>query len=215
VESRIETVPSRRAGSPALTIMVGALAGLTWAAALRAFMIEIAGEASVFDWWGTFGAILIPGAIVGGLLGWGAARRVSGRGSRWFLLAPLLLAIAPLLQPGALIALFTTGLGGGAVGVALAIIGGGFALSGRGPLWARVLVAVPSVALTVGLAITGMVVDGSRLALASPRGLWLALMVVGLMILAVLATARGGGRGRGVAVPARAAAVPSASAPLS
>lgn len=66
-------------------------------------------------------------------------------------------------------------LGGGAVGVALYGLAAGYALSGRGRLWGRLvcgavaLTAIPLWALTV----TGF--GGPGLAVATPRGLWVAL----------------------------------------
>jgi hypothetical protein len=170
------------------SILLGALAGLTWAAALRAFMIELAGI-STFTWWGTFGAILLPAGIVGALLAWGYRRRHAGTASLLFLLAPLLLAIIPLAEPGAFERLFTSALGGGALGVTAALISGGFALSGRGPLWARIVVGAVAAALLVGFALTGMLVIGDDLSLGTPRGAWLAVLSVGLILIGMLATA--------------------------
>src|SRR3954451_6253185 len=100
-------------------VVLGCLLGLTWTAALRAYMVELAGPGSRVDWVGTFALILLPGAVVGGLLGqaehW---RRDGGRpGWRWLGAAPVLFPIAALAAPGALVRFVTTGLGGGAVGV--------------------------------------------------------------------------------------------------
>jgi len=175
-------------------VIVGVIAGLTWAAALRAFMIELAGAASAFGWWGTFGAILLPGAMVGGLLAWGWTRGGRGRASWLFLLAPLLLAIVPLAEPGAIERLVSSALGGGALGVAVTLVAGGFALSGRGPVWARILAALSAVGLLVGFALTGALVVGPRLEVGTPRGAWVAVLVVGLMVLGMIATAAGGRR---------------------
>src|SRR5688572_3041536 len=66
--------------SSAALVGLGALCGVAWAAALRAYMIELAGAESAFDWWGTVGAILVPGAVVGALLGW--AEDIRRRGGR-------------------------------------------------------------------------------------------------------------------------------------
>lgn len=117
----------------AALIAVGTTCGIAWAAGCRGYMVELAGPAATVGWWGTFGAILFPGAIVGGLLGWAEALRRAGgrRGWRWLALAPLAFAIAPQLMPGAIAALLTEGLGGAAIAVALMGIGGGYALSRR------------------------------------------------------------------------------------
>jgi hypothetical protein len=53
-------------------IGVGAVLGLTWAAALRGYMMQLAGPTSTFTFSGTFGIILPAGTLVGGLLGWAA-----------------------------------------------------------------------------------------------------------------------------------------------
>ena len=50
-------------------IATGALLGLAWGAGFRAYMSELAGEASKFNWAGTFGAILVPSALSGAALG--------------------------------------------------------------------------------------------------------------------------------------------------
>lgn len=85
-------------------------------------MSELAGSSSSgIHWFGTFGAVLLPGLITGALLGWAEHLRRQGgvSGWRWLAFAPLTFAIAPMLEPGALTAFLTMGLGGGAVGVAL------------------------------------------------------------------------------------------------
>jgi hypothetical protein len=85
----------------------GMVCGLAWAASLRAYMVELSGLESIFTWSGTFGAILLPGALAGGLLGWAEHLRRTGppRGWRWLALAPLTLAVGPMLLPGAVIVL--------------------------------------------------------------------------------------------------------------
>lgn len=177
--SDLETMPTDRHSATA-TIMVGALCGLAWAASFRAFMAEIAGGASRFDWYGTFVAILIAGVITGALLGLGEYfRRTGGRPHwRWLALAPLAFAILPLTMPDALVALFTQGLGGGAVAIALIAIAGGFAVSGRGAMWARILCGLLTTAFLVALVVTVPSVGGIGLALDQPRGAWVATLAV-------------------------------------
>ena len=87
---------SRRVGS---TVALGALCGLAWAASFRAVMSEFVGSGSTVVWLDTFGAILLPGVIVGGLLGWAHTIRLSGgrRGWRWLGATPAVFAIAPML----------------------------------------------------------------------------------------------------------------------
>ena len=160
-------------------VLVGAVCGLAWAASLRSFMAQFAGPESTFDWFGTFEGVLLPGAVVGALLGWAAHLR--GRAPRWLVAAPLVFV---LFTPSALVSVFVDGLGGGAIAVPLLGMAGGYALAGRGPRWARW--AAGAVAL---LAVPGWLVlasfAGGTLALTTPRGAWVAVLF--LSLLAVLA----------------------------
>ena len=190
-----ESAQASRDASPALhrtapLVAVGIFCGIAWAAGFRGYMVELAGPASTFEWWGTFGAILLPGAIVGGLLGWAEAFRRAGgrRGWRWLALAPLVFAIAPLLMPGAIAALLTQGLGGGAIAVALMALGGGYALSRRGPLWARLVCGFVSAALATALALAGPGIAGPALAITEPRGAWVAVLGASFIIVLALAS---------------------------
>jgi len=171
-------------------VSLGALCGLAWAAAFRAVMSEYAGYGSRVSWVDTFAAILLPGVVVGALLGWAYTIRLRGgrRGWRWLGAAPAAFAIAPLLLPGAIVALLTSGLGGGAVAVALLAIGGGFAISGRGPLWARISCGVVSALLIVGVTLTTFGIAGPRLAVTEPRGVWVALLAFSLLTLLAIAS---------------------------
>ena len=131
----------------------------------------------------------LPGVIVGGLLGWAHTIRLSGgrRGWRWLGAAPAVFAIAPMLLPGGILAFVTQGLGGGAVAIALLAIGGGFAISGRGRLWARIVCGVISALLIVGVTITTFNIAGPRLAVTEPRGVWVALLALSLLTLLAIA----------------------------
>ncbi|MFL1430926.1 MULTISPECIES: hypothetical protein [unclassified Nocardiopsis] len=169
--------------------LLGALVGLAWAAALRGYMAELAGSLSQVDWWGTFGAILLPGALIGALLGAAYGRRARGptRGLRWFGLAPLLFGIVPLLLPGGFIALVTQGLGGGAIAVGVAAVAAGFAISGAGPLWGRILAGIPGFGLLIAMVVATPFVGGPRLAVDDARGAWVAVLLGSLLALLALA----------------------------
>ncbi|POH67894.1 MULTISPECIES: hypothetical protein [Cryobacterium] len=171
-------------------IVIGAICGIAWAAGFRAYMVELVGIASTFEWDGTFGAILLPGAIAGALLGWAEALRRSGgvRGWRWLALAPLAFAVAPLLRPGAVVELVTTGIGGAAVGVALIGIGGGYAISGRGRLWGRIVAGVLSGASLAAIALMPAAIGGARLTVTEPRGAWVSVLAGSLLLVLVLAS---------------------------
>jgi hypothetical protein len=169
---------------PVSLIAVGGVCGLAWAAGLRGFMAEIAGSASDVEWVGTFVWIVLPGVLTGALLGWAEHLRRSGgrRGWRWLAAALLftgVLVYGVATAPGGPVAgleeFFADGLGGGAIGVPLFGIAGGYALSGRGRRWGRLLCGV--IALTPipiwTLTVTGF--GGRELAVTTPRGAWVAL----------------------------------------
>ncbi len=164
-----------------ISMMVGGLVGLAWSAGLRGFMVEVAeaaaGGTSHVDWVGTFGWILLPGVITGMLLGLAEhIRRTGGRrGWRWLALSPLVLGAVVLLRPWDLPLLLQDPIGGGAVGVAVYGLIGGFALSRRGPLWGRIVSRVFFVSAVPVWALTVTDFAGPTLALDTPRGLWIAL----------------------------------------
>jgi hypothetical protein len=186
-------VAGTRRGVPA-PVLVGALCGLAWAASLRAVMAEFAGAGSRFDWWGTFAGVLLPGAVVGGLLGWAAhqQRRPGARAGRWLAAAPLVFVVA---TPTVVVSAFVDGLGGGALAVPLAGMAGGYALAGRGSRWARWAAGALALLPVPGWLVTASLVGGP-LALDTPRGVWLAVLF--LTLLAVLSL--------GCALPYRASA---------
>jgi hypothetical protein len=187
---------------PAALIGFGALAGLAWSAALRGYMVELAGPASRIDWVGTFAQILLPGVVVGALLGWAEVlRRTGGRpGWRWLAAAPVLFAIAPQFTPGAFVTFVTTGLGGGSIAVALIGVLGGFAISGRGPLWARIVTGLFALALVLGGAVAAFGVP-LPFGPLEPRGAWIGVLFASLMVLLALACS----------IPHRRALSPAAS----
>jgi hypothetical protein len=186
-------VRSASGRSPSLSlVLLGGLLGLAWAAGLRGFMAQVVRGDSSVSWSGTFGYVLLPGLLIGLLLG-GAEhlRRTGGRRRwRWLALSPLLFT-AVLFSEGPLevLGIFENGLGGGAIGVPLYAMAGGYAISGRGPRWGRVtcgalaLTAIPIWALTVES------FAGPDLAVTTPRGLWVALYYYSFLALAMVAAA--------------------------
>jgi hypothetical protein len=188
-------VPMRRPAGPvrlpAIPVLLGALCGLAWAAALRVFMSEVAGPDSDASWLGTFGWILAPGLAAGALLGWAEQMRRAGgrRGWRWLALSPLLFAsvlVAGLADPGSM---FEGGVGGGAIGVPVLGMVGGYALSGRGPLWGRLLCGALSLSAIPVWALVADNVGGPGLGVDTPRGAWAALLYYALLAVLALASA--------------------------
>ena len=173
-------------------VLLGGLCGLAWAAGLRGFMAQIVPEESSVSWSGTFGYILLPGLLIGLLLGWAEhLRRTGGRRRwRWLALSPLLFAAIVFSQgPLGMLGIFEDGLGGGAIGVPLYAMAGGYAISGRGPRWGRLafgalaLTAIPIWALTVES------FAGAELAVTTPRGLWVACYYYAFLALFMVAAA--------------------------
>ncbi|TCO16890.1 hypothetical protein EV652_11979 [Kribbella steppae] len=168
-------------------VAFGGLCGLAWAAGLRGFMAQVAGEEAGVEWVGTFAWILLPGVLVGVLLGWAEfLRRTGGRPHwRWLALSPLL--FAAVLTPDPL-GVLESGVGGGAIGVPVYGMLGGYAISGRGRLLPRVIAGavamttVPIWALTVGS-------FAPHLTLDTPAGLWVALYYYSFMALLMIACA--------------------------
>ena len=183
------TAPTRTTPSAPACVLIGAVCGVAWGAAFRAYMSEIVGGASRVDWYGTIVAIIGAGAVTGALLGLAEYfRRTGGRRHwRWLALAPLTFAVLPLTMPGALVALVTQGLGGGAVAVALTAIAGGFAVSGRGPLWGRIGCGVLALAVIGGIVASVPAIGGIRLALDQPRGAWVAILAASCLVVLCLA----------------------------
>ncbi|TDO36321.1 hypothetical protein EV643_12052 [Kribbella sp. VKM Ac-2527] len=171
--------------------LLGGLCGLAWAAGLRGFMAQIVHEESRVTWSGTFGWILLPGLAIGLLLGFAEhVRRTGGRpGWRWLALSPLLFAAILFSNPLDMLQIFEDGLGGGAVGVPLFGMAGGYAVSGRGPLWGRFVCGLLAAAVVPIWALTVESFAGADLALTTPRGLWVALYYYSFMALLMLASA--------------------------
>lgn len=180
---------------PWLRIGVGAVSGVAWAAALRAWMAELTGFMSTFSW-GTFVGVLLPGLVVGAAIGWASGvgtdtstpeiSKGERRMLRWCAASPLAFAVAPLLRPGAVAELLSQGLGGGALLVAITAIVGGYGFAGGRPAPARLICAILAVGISVvGALLTGPLLRGTALALTSPRGAWLAVFDLALMLVLI------------------------------
>jgi hypothetical protein len=163
----------------AARLAAGAVCGLAWAAGLRGAMAALSGVDSNVTWAGTFVWILLPGAVVGILLGWAEhIRRTGGRRRwRWLALSPMLLAAALFSDPAGLALLLEEGLGGGALAVPLLGMLGGYALSRRGRLWPRLLARTVFFAPIPAGAFAVFMVDP-----ITPYGAWMGLYFYSFLI---------------------------------
>lgn len=160
----------------------GGVCGLAWSTGLRGWMIQISPDESRFTWM-TYLYILVPGVVLGVLLGLAAHDRAAGRmPGRLLVLAPLALA-GGLIDPRLLWWLVHTGESSGALLVALSAMAGGFALTRR--RWSAGRVGATAVALL------GIGAMGALALLSAPptsaRAAWVALL--GASHLAVLCLA--------------------------
>jgi hypothetical protein len=174
----------------AVGAVLGGVLGLAWGSALRSWMVILAldfGEQPRFTWQGTFGGILVPAAIMGAILG--ALVPTEGpslmKRRRWALLSPLLLVLGPAIATDNFVSiLVTTGMGSGAIGVALIGLSGGYALSGIGPRWLRWVVGFLSAALVLASAYGfGFAAGGVTM---TPGKIFSALLFVLLMVLLIM-----------------------------
>jgi peptidoglycan/LPS O-acetylase OafA/YrhL len=158
--------------------------------ALRGFMAEVAGAESQVEWVNTWGFILLPGMLIGALLGLAEYIRRSGGRPRWHLLA-----LSPLLFAAILVAgliedpthMFEGGIGAGAIAIPVLVMIGGHAMSGRGSLWIRVPAGMVGAATLVVWPLTATAVGGPSFALTTPQGLWATVLYDALLLTFALA----------------------------
>ncbi|WP_139206796.1 hypothetical protein [Geodermatophilus poikilotrophus] len=140
-------------------------------------MVNLAGDESTFTWTGTFLCLLLPGAIVGGLLGRALDLQRAGRQPRWLTLAPFIFPLGPLMIPGALGHLFKTGEGSASIIMVLLAMLAGRSLSGRGRLVARVPAGI------IGFALVPLLLSSAR----TPQETWAATLFASLFVVLALA----------------------------
>ena len=161
--------------------LAGAVIGLTWAAALRAFMSAVAGPATGATWTGTFLWVLLPGAVIGAVL-------ASAR-SRWAVWSPMLFGAVLLQDPLGLIRGTEGALGLGAIAVPALCMIGAYALAGRGPRWVRAGCGLVALSAIPAWALTAADVGGPSLSIGDPHGAWAAVLYWGLLATGALAAA--------------------------
>lgn len=179
-------------------VMAGATIGLTWAAGLRGWMIQMAGDASSLHWYGTFALLLVPGLLVGALIGLAEHRRRTGGTRSRLLILPPCLFLAALTDPVIFRALITNGFGGGAIGVVLFGLAGGYALSGRGRAWRRRSCGAFAV---LGVLLM-LVMASDTVPFGTPQGTWVGLYAASLLAVLCVASSIPQWIGRATLVPA-------------
>lgn len=174
-----------RGPRPAPCLVFGAACGLTWAAALRAWMEQLAAGSGGSEFtWLTVALLLLPGTVLGGLLGWSFHLRANGsRPPSALIWSPAILAVA-IADPTIFRSLVTTGQGGGSLMVVLTALAAGRALAGRRLTILRALAApVAAIGLAALAAIGTMAAPAG-----SPRGAWVCLLGFALVLLLCLAS---------------------------
>lgn len=148
-------------------------------------MAQVAGGDSTVSWELTFAWLLLPGALVGGVLAWAELRRRAGIiiGRRWFVAAPLLFAGVLFSRPADMMGIFDNGVGGGAIAIPLIGMAGGYVLAGRGQLWGRLACGLVALVPYPVWALTATTVGGSDMALSTPRGAWVAVYLYSFVLL--------------------------------
>jgi hypothetical protein len=159
-------------------ILVGTVVGIAWAASLRGFMMVLAGPDSIFTFGGTFGVIIPSGMVVGALLGWAEHQRRTGHQHGLLILAPLVLGVAPLILTG--------GVDPAPFALALFAMVGGYSVSGRGPVWARVVAGTVALA-TIPVTWLAPKPDPD-LSATTPYGAWFATLACSLFVTLALAS---------------------------
>lgn len=173
--------------------IAGALLGFTWGAALRGWMVLLAlnfGERPQFTWQGTIAGVMLPAAVLGALLGGvKSAAEFSGRMRWWVIISPLLLVLGPaIFTKDFFPILFTTGMGSGAIGVALIGVLGAYALSGLGAPWKRWISGTVAGIFTIAFGCGLFLVDQNKPALplaVKVFGMFLFLLLMSLLIAGV------------------------------
>ena len=169
--------------APWIATAVGAMCGLAWAAALRAFMSEVAGEDAGVEWAGTFVWVLLPGAVIGALLAWAEHRRWTGSlpHALWLVWSPMLFAAVLFRNPLDLLGGFEGGVGLASVAVPSLCMLGGYAIAGHGALWVRGLCGLLTLSAIPIWSLTATLVGGASMSLGDPHGLWAAILYWGLL----------------------------------
>lgn len=173
---------------PSAFVLLGGVCGLAWSSALRGWMAQLADgmpDTHSEVTWLTLGLVLLPGTVVGALLGYSAYLWAVARpGPRWLVLSPALFVTA-LLDPKIVTGLIRNGTGGGSLIVVATSLSVGYVLTHPGRSPTRAVAAV--IGVTGLLVVFGM--GGLAAPLTRPRGAWTSLYGLSLVLLLGLASA--------------------------
>lgn len=170
-------------GKHAKAVVIGVVVGLTWGAALRGWMVQLAGAESRFSWL-TLGVVMLPAATLGALLGHASDARARGAAPPKFLVWTPLLLLAVLLDPEMFLLLVRSGYGGGSVLVVATGLSGGYLLTHwRFSLWTVLCGIVAAIGLATTAAIATMAAP-----LTTARGVWVCLFGLSLVLALCLAS---------------------------
>lgn len=152
---------------PRREMACGAVLGLAWASSMRAMMADIAASdgGSHFTW-ATFALLLLPGTVMGALMGWAVAGARPPERLMW---APLCLSLDPFAIP-----------------LMLAVVGAGWLLAGRGTTRTRWWIGVPSTLMLLALPVAMLAVPPDE-AWRSLHGMWLLTMASSMLGALVIA----------------------------
>ena len=169
-------------------VAIGAGLGLAWAVSFRAWMTHLQFDFfkswPVYTWKGTFLSVVLPAVLVGALLGYDwQRRRLDQPRIPLVVWSPLLMAILPaLLAEDFIGTLMENGMGSGAIVIVLIGMGGGFAISGRGPAWLRLVVGLVFLGVLMAMAVGFYFWDRSLSASGGFGAVYLVVLLVSLSI---------------------------------
>jgi hypothetical protein len=152
-------------------------------------MAQVTTGPSHVTWAGTYLGILVPGLVVGVLLGLAEhLRRTTadprGRLLVWSPFAFTGVLVVDLVQHGSTL---RGGIGGGAVGLPVFGVAGAYALAGR-RRWARVACALLALSPVLIWVLTAPNFGGPSLSITTPKGAWIALYFWSFLTILMVAT---------------------------
>jgi hypothetical protein len=153
-------------------------------------MTQVTTDPSNVTWVGKFDWILLPGVVMGVLLGWTEHVRqtTANPRARWLVWSPFVFTlplIGDLILHGATL---QGGIGSGLIGMPAIGVIGAYAIGGR-RLWARILCGLLAASAIPIWALTATGIGGPSLGLGEAKGLWMALYYWAFLAFLMLACA--------------------------